>query len=948
MIETKVKKVVLTDEQRFLRSYIEIKGARSNNLKNISLTIPKNKLVVVTGLSGSGKSSLIIDTLYAEGQRRYVESLSSYARQFLDRMKKPEVDYIKGICPAIAIDQKVSNSNSRSTVGSLTEIYDYMRLLYARIGKTYSPISGDLVKKNNVSDIVDYVSSFPKNSKLQVLIPIQNKYERPLTQELELLIQKGYNRLFYKDNLTNIEDFISTEENSLKKQTTKNSKFNLRILIDRFVTNDEEENKKRIADSILTAISESEGDCYIKEVGGEEKYFNNRFELDGIIFLEPTHQLFNYNNPYGACPKCEGYGKTIGIDRDKVIPDDTLSVYSGAIACWKGESGQVWLNRLINSASSFDFPIHRPCNQLSEDEKELLWTGNRHFWGLNDYFAEIEEKTYKIQNRVMLARYRGKTTCHICNGTKLRKEASYVKIESKSAGQLLNMPIDELYQWTQNLQLSEYDSQVSERILLEIRNRLKTMIDIGLPYLTLDRASGSLSGGETQRINLTRTLGSNLTNSMYILDEPSVGLHPKDTEKLVKVLRNLRDLGNTVIVVEHEEEIINNADYIIEIGPDAGTNGGHLVYAGPYEEFKLGVDTLTSDYISGKKTVPRPKSLRKGASKITLTGAKQNNLQDVDITIPLNTITVVSGVSGSGKTTLIKQILYPALLKELGEIIPMSIGKYSKISGDIKSIKSVEMINQAPIGKSSRSNPVTYVKAYDAIRKLYSEQSLSKVRGYSPKHFSFNVEGGRCDTCNGEGSVTVEMQFLADVNLICEGCNGKRFKEDVLEVKYNDKSIFDILELTVDDAIEVFAKKKDILTKLQPLKDVGLGYVHLGQSSNTLSGGEAQRVKLASFLGKEYSSKNIFFIFDEPTTGLHFDDVNTLLKALNALVENGHTVLVIEHNLDVIKSADWLIDLGPEGGKKGGKLLYQGVPSGCVDVADSYTGEFLKRGKYFG
>ncbi|MCB0646547.1 MAG: excinuclease ABC subunit UvrA [Saprospiraceae bacterium] len=927
----------------FLKYNIHIKGARSNNLKNIDLVIPKNKLVVVTGLSGSGKSSLIIDTLYAEGQRRYVESLSSYARQFLDRMKKPEVDFIKGICPAIAIDQKVISSNARSTVGSLTEIYDYLRLLYARIGHTFSPISGEEVKKNSVTDVVDYIFALPDQSRVLLCIPVQKNHSRPLNQELDLLLQKGFTRLIYKGETTNIQDVLdNNKEITDAKVLTTNHSFDLKILIDRFVVSDDEENRKRVADSVLTAFSEGEGTCLVVPVGGEEKEFNNRFELDGITFLEPNHQLFNYNNPYGACPKCEGYGKILGIDPDKVIPDENLSVYEGAIACWRGEVSKEWLDRLIKSASRFDFPVHRPVKDLTPHQKDLLWTGNQFFWGLNDFFKEIEEKTYKIQNRVLLARFRGRTTCNECKGGRLRKEASYIKIDGRSISELINISIEDLYLWFAQLNLSEYDAAVSQRIILEINNRLKTMMDIGLSYLSLDRLSSTLSGGESQRINLTRTLGSNLTNAMYILDEPSVGLHPKDTSKLVKVLKNLRDLGNTVIVVEHEEEIIRNADFIVEIGPEAGIHGGHLVYAGPYSEFEQGVQTLTSDYISGKRFIPVPVNVRKFSNKIVLEGARQHNLKDINIMIPLNAITCVSGVSGSGKTTLIKSILYPALLSHLGEPIPSAPGKFSKLSGDLNRISSVEMVNQSPIGKSSRSNPVTYVKAYDAIRKLFADQPLSKLRGYDPKYFSFNVDAGRCDTCKGDGNITVEMQFLADVNLVCDECGGKRFKNDVLEVKYDGLSIHDVLELTVDEALVAFKKKKDIINKLQPLQDVGLGYIHLGQASNSLSGGEAQRVKLASFLTKEYASKNILFIFDEPTTGLHFHDVNKLMDAFNALVENGHSVLIIEHNLDVIKSSDWLIDLGPGAGKYGGSLTFQGEPRDAIKEKDSYTGQFLK------
>ena len=935
-------KINIQDEPSYdLRHFIHIKGARSNNLKNIELVIPKNQLVVVTGLSGSGKSSLIMDTLYAEGQRRYVESLSSYARQFLDRMKKPEIDFIKGICPAIAIEQKVSSTNARSTVGSLTEIYDFLRLLFARIGKTYSPVSGEEVKKHDVSDVVDFILKHKKNTKVVIYIPIQHKYERSIGQELSLLLQKGFTRVKYKNEVINIEDLLEDKKFDKKKLTSKSSK-DIFILIDRFVVNDDEDNQKRIADSILTAFSESEGDCIVEVVDGEITAFNNRFELDGIVFPIPSHQLFNYNNPYGACPKCEGYGRMLGIDAEKVIPDEGLSIFQEAIACWRGEAGKEWWNRLIASAQNFDFPVHRPFKDLTEAQKELLWTGNKHFWGINEYFKELEEKTYKIQNRVMLARYRGKTVCSECKGGRLRKEASYVKVGGKHISELIHIPIDDLNAYFGKLKLNKHDAKIAERIVYEITNRLQVMINVGLGYLTLDRLAGSLSGGETQRINLTRTLGSNLTNSLYILDEPSVGLHPKDTDKLVTVLKKLRDLGNTVVVVEHEEEVIRNADYIIDIGPLAGVHGGELVYGGPYKEFAKGVNSLTSDYLSGKRKIPVPEIRRSPINMITMKGCRHHNLKDIDVSIPLNCMTVVSGVSGSGKTTLVKHILYPALLRAKGEAIPIAPGKHDKLEGNLKKISAVEMINQAPIGKSSRSNPVTYVKAYDGIRKLFSDQQLSKIRGYEAKHFSFNVEGGRCETCKGDGNVTVEMQFLADVNLVCDECGGKRFKQEVLEVTYEGLNINEVLNLTVEEALVFFAKKKDILSKLQPLNDVGLGYVTLGQSSSTLSGGEAQRVKLASFLGKEYSGKGIFFIFDEPTTGLHFHDILKLMDAFNALVENGHTVLIVEHNVDVIKCADWLIDLGPVGGVNGGHLLYQGEPKGILKVKESFTGHYLK------
>ncbi|MBK8052227.1 MAG: excinuclease ABC subunit UvrA [Saprospiraceae bacterium] len=930
------------DDKQILRNFIHIKGARSNNLKNIELNIPKNKLVVVTGVSGSGKSSLIIDTLYAEGQRRYVESLSSYARQFLDRMKKPEVDYIKGICPAIAVEQKVSTSNARSTVGSMTEVYDYLRLLYARIGKTISPVSGDIVKKHDVTEVVNYICSLPPDTKVQLLIPLQYRHERTLGQELNLLLQKGYSRLLKKGEIISIEDVLSDTSIDLSKSVLNQDKSGLRVLIDRFVVDDKEDNKKRIADSVQIAFSESEGECFIFTPDAEEKYFNNRFELDGIIFLEPTHQLFNFNNPYGACPKCEGYGKMLGIDPDKVIPDEDLSIYQEAIACWRGEKGKMWWNQLIMNADKFVFPVHKAYKELTDTQKDLLWKGNDYFDGIDAFFQELEDGAYKIQNRVMLSRYRGKTVCNVCKGGRLRKEATYVKINDTDITKLIHIPIDDLLSFIDSIKLSDYDQKIAERILSEIKSRLNTMVQIGLGYLTLDRLAATLSGGETQRINLTRTLGSNLTNSLYILDEPSVGLHPKDTEKLVAVLKKLRDLGNTVVVIEHEEAVIRNADYIVDIGPEAGVHGGNLVYPGNYSDFIKGIkDNLTSDYLTGIRKIYVPEAKRKILQKLIIKGARQHNLKNIDVTIPLQTMTVVTGVSGSGKTSLVKHILYPGLKLLINDPVAYAPGKHDQISGDVRNIKMVEMVSQSPIGKSSRSNPVTYVKAYDDIRKLYADQQLSKIKGFEPKHFSFNVEGGRCETCKGDGYLTVEMQFLADVTLTCDECGGKRFKREVLEVTYQEKNIFELLDMTIEESLDFFKSKKNILARLQPLFDVGLGYIKLGQSSNTLSGGEAQRVKLASFLTKEYLSKNIFFIFDEPTTGLHFHDINKLMDAFNSLVENGHTVLIVEHNMEVIRAADWVIDLGPEGGKGGGNLIFEGRPEELKNIEGSYTGQFL-------
>lgn len=929
-----------------LKHAIFIKGARSNNLKNIDLVIPKNQLVVVTGVSGSGKSSITMDTLYAEGQRRYVESLSSYARQFLMRMKKPDVDYIKGICPAIAIEQKVSTSNARSTVGTLTEIYDFLRLLYARIGKTYSPVSGELVKRHQVSDVTDYIHSFPSGTRVQLFIPLPRRYtDRTLQQELSLLLQKGFTRWYGENSLHYIEETLAGKSLAaeLSKTIGQLGGKDLRILIDRFsVMPDDEENKKRIADSVQTAFYESYGECLIEVEGQPLKAFNNRFEADGIEFLEPGPQLFNFNNPYGACPTCEGFSKVMGIDEDKVIPDKSRSVYEGAVACWKGEKFGQWLDALLDTAHKFDFPVHTPYQDLTREQQRLLWKGNSYFQGIDAFFKELEEKTYKIQNRVMLARYRGKTTCPTCEGGRLRKEATYVKVDGRSITELVEIPLDELAVFFQDLQLNEYDAQVARRLMLEVTNRLRFMLEVGLGYLTLSRLSATLSGGETQRINLTRTLGSNLTSSMYILDEPSIGLHPRDTERLVKVLRSLRDLGNTVIVVEHEEDIIKNADYLIDMGPAAGIHGGEVIFAGPFSDiFTEATESLTTKYMSGRMEIPLPDIRRKGINYLHIKGAKENNLRNIDVDIPLNTLTVVSGVSGSGKTTLVKQILYPALKKHFGENYAKAPGLFSQLSGDLKRLTQVEMINQSPIGKSSRSNPVTYVKAYDSIRDLLTSQQLSKIRGFKPKHFSFNVDGGRCDTCKGEGEIVIEMQFLADVHLQCETCRGQRFKQEVLDVTYKGKNVHEILELSVEEALDFFAEEADIIQKLRPLSDVGLGYVKLGQASSTLSGGEAQRVKLASFLGKERSDEHILFIFDEPTTGLHFHDIRKLLDALNALVEKGHSVLVVEHNMEVIKSADWVIDLGPEGGIAGGNLVYQGPPEGLTGISGSYTGQFL-------
>ena len=940
-IQASKKRAKKTDT---IPSTIHIKGARSNNLMNLELEIPKNKLVVVTGLSGSGKSSLIMETLYAEGQRRYVESLSSYARQFLSRMKKPDVDFIKGLCPAIAIEQKVTSGNARSTVGSMTEIYDYLRLLYARVGKTYSPVSGELVKKHQVADVVDHIKSLESGSKVQLIYPFpQQDPDRYVGKQMELLVQKGLTRIFRKGEMEYIEDILEADKSFIDKKIAKAKLDDMRVLVDRFVARDDEENLQRIADSVQTAFFEGGGELELLLESGKTVAFNNRFELDGISFLEPSHQLFNYNNPYGACKTCEGYGRIIGIDPNKVIPNDKLSIYDGAVACWKGEKTGKWLKRFIELAHHYDFPVHKAYKDLSEEYRHMLWHGNEELSGINEFFDMLEADSYKIQNRVLMARYRGRTTCTSCGGGRLRQEATYVKLGGKSINELIDIPIDELHAFISALKLTEHDKKIAARILLEINTRLKTMIDIGLSYLTLDRVSSSLSGGETQRINLTRTLGSNLTNSLYILDEPSIGLHPRDTDKLVKVLAKLRDLKNTVIVVEHEEEIIRSADHIIDIGPMAGIHGGELVYNGSYNDFvSKAQESLTSQYLRNDKEIELPSSRRKSSNFIELKGARQNNLKDVDVKFPLNALSVVTGVSGSGKTTLVKQILYPAVKKELGEIMSQAPGSFDSIQGNFYLINNVELVNQSPIGKSSRSNPATYVKAYDSIRSHFASLQASKIKGFQAKHFSFNVEGGRCENCKGDGEITVEMQFLADVKLTCEDCKGKRFKPEVLEVEYKGKNIYDVLELSVEEALEYFSAKKDIVRKLKPLQDVGLGYIKLGQSSNTLSGGEAQRVKLAYYLGKEKSTERLLFIFDEPTTGLHFHDINKLLDAMNALVEQGHTVLIVEHNLDVIKSADWIIDLGPEGGRGGGKLLYQGTPEGLLKCKDSYTAKYLR------
>lgn len=929
--------------------HITIKGARTNNLRNVDLQIPKNQLIVVTGVSGSGKSSITMDTLYAEGQRRYVESLSSYARQFLGRMKKPDVDYIRGICPAIAIEQRVTTGNARSTVGSMTEVYEFLRLLFARIGKFYSPVSGRIVQKHEVSDVVDYIKGLPEGTRGLILIPLSRKHrDRPIEQELNILLQKGYARLWWKSEMWRIEDLLQDGE----ALHTPELREHAHILMDRFaLPMPEESDWMRLADSVNTAFYESDGECLVQLVDSQSAtqpapaVFNNRFELDGIVFPEPTPQLFNYNNPYGTCPTCEGYGRILGIDPDKVVPDGSKSVYDGAVACWKGEKYGEWLDAFLRQAHHFDFPVHTPYEALTKEQKKLLWSGNQYFEGIDAFFKELESKTYKIQNRVTLARYRGRTVCPACDGGRLRQEALCVKIAGKNISELTSIPIDKVLAFTKSLDetVSEHDRQIARRLLLEINNRLQFMVDLGLGYLTLDRISSTLSGGETQRIHLTRTLGSNLTASMYLLDEPSVGLHPRDTGRLVHVLKDLRNLGNTVVVVEHEEEVIRNADYLVDMGPEAGVHGGNVVYSGPYADIeKAAPESLTTKYLSGELAIETPEVRRPAKDFLTLRGARQHNLKHIDVRIPLHCLTVVSGVSGSGKTTLVRDILYPALVQHLPENAGKQPGLFDGLEGNVKKITRVEFINQSPIGKSSRSNPITYVKAYDYIRDLFASQQLSKIRGYQPKHFSFNVEGGRCEACKGEGEQIVEMQFLADVHLECEECKGRRFRSEILEVEYKGRNIFDVLNMSVEEALDFFKGNKDIIDRIQPLFDVGLGYVQLGQSSSTLSGGEAQRVKLASFLIRDNGGGHIFFIFDEPTTGLHFHDIHKLLKAINALVEKGHSVLVVEHNLEVIKTADWVIDLGPEGGEEGGYLVFEGVPEDLVKEPKSYTGKYLK------
>lgn len=918
------------------QSHILIKGARVNNLKNIDVDIPKNQLVVITGMSGSGKSSLAFDTLYAEGQRRYVESLSSYARQFMGRMNKPEVDYIKGIAPAIAIEQKVITSNPRSTVGTSTEIYDYLKLLYARIGKTYSPVSGKEVTKDSVTSVTSELEQYPIDNIFTIFCPLIPLNNRKLKEELSLLLQKGFVRVHYGGEIQKIEALIA--DTRIKNKAFDENE--VEIVVDRIRWDGDDDTVNRIADSIQTAFFEGKGVCVV-DIDGERRIYSDKFELDGISFEEPTPNFFSFNNPYGACKRCEGYGKVIGIDPDLVVPDKSKSVYDGAIAPWRGEKMGAWLTKLVRTAIKFDFPIHRSYAELTKEQQQLLWDGNKYFDGLNSFFAELEEQTYKIQYRVMLSRYRGKTDCPECHGSRLRKDATYVKVGGQSITDVVLMPIEKALSFVQSLSLSEQEQKIAKRLLAEITNRIQFLCDVGLRYLTLNRLSNSLSGGESQRINLATSLGSSLVGSIYVLDEPSIGLHPRDTQRLISVLKSLRNVGNTVIVVEHEQEMMEAADYLIDIGPEAGINGGHLVFAGTYADILKDQESLTGRYLGGSLSIYVPQSRRKWTDRVTIKGARENNLKGVDIDFPLHVFTVVSGVSGSGKTSLVKRILYPALQKALGNYSGEQTGLCDGIDGDIQQIEQVELVDQNPIGRSSRSNPVTYVKCWDEIRALYANLPAAKAAGLKPAAFSFNVEGGRCDACQGDGEVKVEMQFMADIILPCEACGGKRFKQHVLDVQYKEKSVSDILDLSVDEALDFFADQTKVIAKLKPLKDVGLGYVKLGQSSSTLSGGEAQRIKLASFLIKGNNSKKTLFIFDEPTTGLHFHDIEKLLKSFDALIALGNTILVIEHNMDMIKSADWVIDIGPEGGENGGELVFAGTPEELAKQENSYTGSFL-------
>ena len=918
---------------------IYIKGARVHNLKNIEVEIPHEKLVVVTGLSGSGKSTLAFDTIFAEGQRRYVESLSAYARQFLGKISKPDVDIITGIAPAIAIEQKVNTRNPRSTVGTTTEIYDYLKLLYARTGHTFSPVSGQEGRCYSVDDVAAYIQQQGEGGRVVIAAPLTLGRGQGIIEKLTLLLSDGLMRVWTKGETRLIEDILPQVDEKTRAEE-------ILVVIDRARIAADDDTQTRMRDSVARAFSYGEGICtVITDKGATE--FSSRFEADGIQFEHPSEHLFSFNNPLGACPRCEGYGKVIGIDEDLVIPDKSKTIYEDAVACWRGETMRKWKEQLVENAYKFDFPIHTPFHELTQEQKRLLWRGNEYFHGLDDFFAYIDSERRKIQFRVMKARYTGKTTCPECGGSRLRREALYVKVGGKTVADLVVMPVDELIAFFAGLELDEHDTKTAARILVEIRNRLQYLADVGLGYLTLDRLSSTLSGGESQRINLSTSLGSNLTGSLYILDEPSIGLHPRDTNRLIKVLQQLRDLGNTVIVVEHEEEVIRAADYIVDIGPKAGYNGGEVVFSGTLPQLLKSRKSLTADYLTGRRAIAPPATERGWSNSILIEGARENNLRNIDVRIPLGVMTCITGVSGSGKSSLAKGILYPALRRLLFDT-GIKPGDFDGIGGDVQLLKSVEMIDQNPIGKSSRSNPVTYIKAYDEIRKLFADQPYAQHTGLGASSFSFNIAGGRCEECQGEGVIKVSMQFMADVELVCEACGGKRFRDEILEVKYRGKSIYDVLEMTVDDAIAFFGEdRKDstckrIVERLKPLQDVGLGYIKLGQSSSTLSGGESQRVKLASFLTKDSAQGGVMFIFDEPTTGLHFHDINKLLAAFNALIERGHTIVIVEHNMDVIKCADWVVDLGPEAGTGGGRVVFEGTPRNLEQCPASYTGKYLR------
>lgn len=923
---------------------IIIKGARVNNLKNVDVAIPRNRLVVVTGVSGSGKSSLAFDTLYAEGQRRYVESLSSYARQFLGKMKKPEVDFIKGLPPAIAVEQKVNTRNPRSTVGTTTEIYDYLRLLFARVGRTYSPISGKEVKRHSEEDVIKKAQTYPQGTRIAVVAPVIIPEGRDFSSQLQAYLQVGYSRLYENGSFVEITDVI--EQINAKKR--KNLPGESLLLIDRLAVSEEGDELSRLADSVETAFFEGDSQCslLVWDNGSVHQYdFSTRFEADGIEFIEPEEMLFNFNNPYGACPRCEGFGRTIGIDEDLVIPNKALSVYDDAVVCWKGEKMSEWKRRLIHHSASVGFPVHRPYCELTEAQREFLWHGDSHFEGIDGFFKMLEENQYKIQYRVMLARYRGKTVCPDCHGTRLRKETQYIKIGGKTITELTNMPVSSLRKWFEELELDDRETEIASRLLVEIKSRLTFMENVGLGYLTLDRPSATLSGGESQRINIATSLGSSLVGSLYILDEPSIGLHSRDTERLIDVLRKLQQIGNTVVVVEHDEDIMRAADYIIDVGPDAGRLGGEIIYQGTPENIATESKGYTGKYLTGESVIAIPSKRRKPHNFITVKGAREHNLKNIDVSFPLEVLTVVTGVSGSGKSTLVRDILYKSLLRHFEQSTDAP-GAFKSLEGDLSRISNVEFVDQNPIGKSTRSNPATYLKAFDEIRQLFAEQQAAKQMGFSAGYFSFNNEGGRCETCKGEGKINVEMQFMSDISIPCEECHGKRYKPQVLEIEIRGKNIYDILEMTVNQAIDFFSEcsgttEKRIVKRLQPLKDVGLGYIKLGQSSSTLSGGENQRVKLAYFLAMENSSPTLF-IFDEPTTGLHFHDIDTLVDSFDRLIAKGHTVLIIEHNLDVVKRADYVIDIGPEGGDEGGNLVCCGTPEQIADCKESITGKFLQ------